>query len=173
MAYPANIAPNTPGTNYDVQSCGDGSVDLYIFQKGLPYITAKKPKSRCRIDIPLYDLSTTRDEVWAPEMGRGGVSVLTNTGIGTVTPFSGDVAIAGNSTTIMADEVLTMMQQSDSFTHVPPHQNVLALSYIRWYDGPVTANQPTGNLVAECSVDLYRGQSSSIPQFLGSAPPTA
>ena len=145
MSYPANIAPQTPSSKYAVEACGDGTYDLYIFQKGLPYITAKKPQSMCRIDMSLYDQSTTRDEVWAPELGRGPLSIVeADTGAGGPTTVNGDLVVT-TLTSIAPDEVATMMQQSDSFTHVAPHQNVLADTYVQFWSGPVVTGQPTGN----------------------------
>lgn len=167
MAYEPNIAPGTDPTPYDVVDISE-TAPVFVIIKGGFYETVVGAKSRARVDLPYYDGSTTRDEVDAGFIGRGPVSVLTNTGIGTVSPFSGDVAVAGNTTTVLSDEIATMMQQSDSFTHVPPHQNVLAKTFIRYYDGAGA----TGNVVGEFDVSRYVGEGGRIPQYTGSVPPT-
>lgn len=178
MSYPANLLPTFPSDKYDIEPVGDGESDLYILQRGLPYLTAKKPKSRCRIDLPYDDGSTTRDRVDASFMGRGGLSIVKVTSAGTVpspiaTVVNGDLEVLDGSVTatitVQPDEILTMMQQDDNFAHVPPHQNVKAITMVRFYDDVGAA----GNCVAECPHDVYRGYSGSIPQYIGSVPPVA
>lgn len=166
MSYPTNIAPGlaTP-TPYDVVPINDAI--LYVSVRAQPYITVQGAKSRARVDLPLYDQSVTRDYVDASTLGRGGVSIVEQTGVASSLPFNGDLLLSDQPVTIEPDEVLTMMQQDDRFTHIAPHQNVLGKTVIRWYDGEAAS----GNVVGECDDSRYIGCGTQIPQYPGSVPP--
>jgi len=168
MAWPSNIAPQTPSSQYDiVEVSADGLKPICVWMKGTGgYFPVYGAKSRCRIDLPLYNQSTTRDEVWASQLGRGPVSALTNSGTASAVPFNGDI-LAPSDTTPLPDEIATMMQESDSFAHIPPHQNIVGQTLVRWYDGAGA----TGNCVGECDAAKYFTSSGGIPQMIGAAPP--
>lgn len=168
MAYPDNIAPQTPSSTYDVVNVSaDGSKPIFVYLKGGAYFTVLGSKSRARIDLPLYDRSTTRDSWDASKMGRGPMSVVTQTGLGSNTVVNGDLLAVAGTNLPFADEIATMMQQDDNFAHVPPHQNVQGQTLIRWFDGAMGA----GNVVGECDASRYIDSGGAIPQFIGSAPP--
>lgn len=172
MAWPPNITAGSDGTKYAIEAAGDGTFDLYILQDGLPYLTARKPMSMCRIDYALYDGELTRDEVWAAQIGRGPMSIVVVPSLVTNTQtINGDLAVGngGGDPTVQPDEIATMQQQSDPFTHTPSHQVVNAMTYVQFWSD-VNAG---GVMVAECPLDIYRGFSSSIPQNTGSVPPVA
>lgn len=171
MPYPPNIAPQTPSDPYDV--VGIGNDPAFVFLKGSVFETIVGAKSRCRIDLPFYDGSTTRDVVDASTLGRGPLSVINiPLGTGQLISLPGDVAYTDNVTALpIADEIATMMMQDDNFTHTPPHQNIFGTTVIRYFDGPVTANLPTGDVVGEFPVDQWRGEGSKIPQIIGATPP--
>lgn len=185
MAWPANIAPQTPSTIYDpvnVSSVVSPAVPppIFVWMRGGAYFTVLGARSRCRIDMPLYDRSTTRDQVNASMLGRGGVSIIKVTSSGTVaspvtTSLNGDLEVLDGSVTAtitaQPDEILTMNQQDDNFAHIPPHQNVVGQSLIRWFDGPLVTNAPSGNCVGECVGSTYITSGPGIPQNIGCAPP--
>lgn len=171
MAWPNNIAPQTPSAQYDpVPVTGT----IYVQLLNNTYITIAGAKSRCRIDLPLYDQSVTRDEVTASKLGRGGMSIvkaayttLTSSGVQVV---NGDLVLGSDtasgipSVSVIPDEVLTMNQQDDNFAHVPPHQNILGQTMVRWYDGVLVANLPTGNMVGEIDAALMADSGTSPPK---------
>jgi hypothetical protein len=176
MSYPANLVPGAPSSTYELKPL-DGKV-RYVFLRGSAFLTVQGALSRCRIDVPYYDGSVTRDAVDASTLGRGGVSIITADYAGTLSSagvqvINGDVLVGSDMGTgvpavgVEPDEILTMMQQDDNFSHTAPHQNVLAMSYIQYYDAAAAG----GNLILEVPVPLFRGESTQIPQFLGSSPP--
>lgn len=176
MSYPTNIVPGISGANlpaYDALSIMQPVT--YVRLRGNVYQAAIGAKSRAKVDVPFYDTSTTRDVIDAGFMGRGPMSVMHgNTSSGAVTVVNGDIYDTNSAAPAVptADEVATMMQQSDPFTHIAPHQNVLAQTEIRYYDGPVVSNLPTGNLLASFPYTQWVGDGSTIPQIDGSAYPT-
>lgn len=170
-AYPSNIAPGlTPGltaTPYDVVAT-DSSKPIFVILKGGFYETVLGAASRARVDLPYYDGSTTRDELDAGFVGRGPVSIFN--GSNTPEVVTGDFSTQTSTTDVATfpDSILKTQQESDSFTHTPPHQNVLAKTYVRYY----SAANGTGNVVGEFDVTVYRGEGGRIPQYYGSVPPT-
>ncbi len=178
MAWPANIAPQTPSVQYDgVTLCLAPAVppDIFVLIHGNTINTIKGARSRCRIDLPLYDQTTTRDEVWASQIGRAPMDIIvdTSSGAGGLTVFTnnGDsftsVASGDTATNVLTDDTITtLMKQSDPFTHIPPHQNIVGTTMMRWYDGPLVMNLPTGNMVGEVDAALYIESGSAIQQSL-------
>lgn len=178
MAYPPNRPPATPGVLYDAVDTGNDP--LFVELKGQIYAVVIGAQSRARIDMPYYSGATDRDDVDASLIGRAPMSVIQYKNVGgSSTPLvtgNGDLFVvdanaATTSFTPAPDEVATMMQQDDNFTHTPPHQKILAQSLIRYYDGPVVSTLPTGKVVGEFPVDQWRGECSRIPQNNGATPP--
>lgn len=176
MAYPDNLVPGTPSALY-------GAVAIlqtvtYIRLRGSVYQTAIGAKSRAYIDVPFYDTSTTRDAVDASKLGRSPQNIVQVIDASAIVPaltsIGGDLAVASASpeTTNLQDQISTMMEQDDNFTHTPPHQNVVAQTEVRYYDGPVVDSLPTGNLLASFPYIQWVGDGSTIPQIDGSAYPT-
>lgn len=180
MSYPANLAPQTPSAKYDIEACGDGlgTKPLYALMKSGLYLTITGAKSMCRIDLPEYDKSVTRDTFDASSVGTGPsvIEKIQDSG----TPLSFQIAqitgpigvlVEGPTTvtgTPLYDAAGTLIQQDDNFTHTAAHQNVIGNTMIRWYDTAGAA----GNKVAECAALVYRCMSDKIPQYSGSVPPT-
>lgn len=165
MAYPANIAPGTDPTPYDV--VGVTNNPLFVLLDGFTYATVVGALSRARVDLPYYNGSTTRDILDAAFIGRGPVSVLTIGSAPTNPAFNGDLQTQ-NDPTPVADEIMKTMQESDPYTHTPPHQNVLAKTVIRYYSGAAGA----GDVVGEFVDTAWIGEASKIPQTYGSVPPS-
>jgi len=173
MAWPNNIAPQTPSAQYDIVAVASGAVppgDIYVQLINNTYITIKGAVSRCRIDLPQYNQDVTRDEVTASMLGRGGMSIvkaqyttLTASGVQVV---NGDLVLGGDTTSgtptvsVIPDEVLTMNQQDDRFTHTASHQIVVGQTVIRWY----SAANATGNVVGEIDAALYADSGGAPPK---------
>ncbi len=178
MAWPANLAPTMPSVYYDARA-----VDLtlfYVLVLSKPYLTIQGAKSMARIDLPFYDNSLERDEIFAPQIGRSPMNIIvdSSTGAGALTVFTnnGDsfssLGSPDTATNVLTDDTITtLMKQSDAFTHTAPHQNILAQTMVRFFDGPVVMSLPTGNIVGECDANYYLGFGTQIPQYPGSAPP--
>jgi len=166
MPYPDNITPGlaTP-TPYDVVATDSAKV-IFVILKGGAYGTVVGAASRAQVDLPYYDGSTTRDEIDAGFVGRGPVSLFQ--GSNTPEVVTGDFSTQTNPIATQPDAILLSIQESDAYTHTPPHQNVLAKTYVRYYSG-VNA---TGNVVGQFDITIYRGECGRIPQYFGSVPPT-
>ena len=165
MAYPSNIAPATAPTPYDVVALSSAK-PIFVVLKGGFYDTVVGALSRARVDLPYYDGSTTRDTIDASFIGRGPVSLFN--GSNTPEVVTGDFSTETSDIPVQADALLEAIEESDDYTHTPPHQNVLAKTYIRYYDGA----SATGNVVGEFDITVYRGEGGRIPQYYGSVPPT-
>jgi hypothetical protein len=164
MAYPANLAPGTPSAKYNITALKSGP--RFVQVKNLSYFDVSSALGSCLIDMPNYDESVTRDNVNAGLLGRGPVSVITSNTINP-DPFSGDLLLPTGSTPLpFSDEIATMMQQDDNFTHVAPHQNVLGRTLMLWYDDVLCV----GNLVGRCWADQYIDEGASPQQFVGGTP---
>lgn len=160
MAWPLNIAPQTPSAQYDIVNIQPLQA-IYVQLINNTYATVIiGAKSRCRIDLPLYDQSTERDIIDASFIGRGGVSIISQTGAVSVIPLSADVVLPDEPITVPPDSILTTMQDSDNITHTPNHQLVLGTTIIRWYDGL----NATGNLVGEVDAARYVSSGGSPPK---------
>lgn len=171
--YPVNLAPQTPSAKYDIVAVKNDP--LFVILRGNVFETVIGALSRCRIDLPYYDGSVIRDQFDVTNIGRSPVmmeAVVTSSGVylGDLYSNNGDAVIIDNAPvtgTSIKDAILTDMEQDDNFTHTPPHQNVMALTEVRYFDGAGGA----GNLVGSFRVDRWLGDGSKIPQFLGTPPP--
>lgn len=159
MAWPANIAPETPSSQYDIVNVSAGII--YVQEIGNTYATViAGAKSRCRIDLPLYDQSTERDVIDASFLGRGGLSIIAQTGVSASQVINGDILLPDEAITVPPDGIQVMQQESDPFTHTPNHQMILGQTMIRWYDG----ENATGNIVGEVDAARYISSGGAPPK---------
>lgn len=173
--YPDNIAPFTPSIYFGVVPIVQEIT--YIRVRGSDFQAAIGAKCRAFQSIPYSDGSILRDTIDAGFLGRGPVSVIrVETGAGVATVLNGDLFIAGSGTIdVTPDELATMMQESDAFKHIAPHQLVLAMTMVMYFDGVPTMDtppKPSGNLLASYPFTQWLGDGSTIPQINGSPPPT-
>lgn len=174
MAVPT---PQTPSAQYDILPYSGSPV--YVELKGNLFLTIKAPKSFCRIDYPLYDGGNYRDTIDSSFIGRApqGISKIADPGITAVdipTAGQGDILIEVTAATIIGpvpDQIATMMEEDDNFSHTPPHPELKARTMMMWFDGPIVTSAPSGSICARCWVDRYIGEGTSIPQTNGAVPP--
>lgn len=173
MAVPT---PQTPSTIYGtVKITADQTI--FVELRGNKFLTVEGALSRSYIDVPYYDGGNYRDTVDAALMGRGGVSIMKVTSSGTVptpitTVINGDLEVLDGSVTatvtVQPDEILTMIQEDDNFTHTAPHPELHARTKVQWWDNAVPAS---GNEIVWMWLDRIEGCSTRIPQSNGSVPP--
>jgi hypothetical protein len=169
--------PQTPSTLYGTTVVVGNQ---YIELVGNKYLVVKGALSMAYIDMPFYDNTTYRDQVDVSVLGRPPMDVMilqntagptflgspySNNGDSIWSSQSGD-PISGSN---VVDEVATMIQQDDRFTHTAPHQTLGNRTQIRWFDNAIPGS---GNCLAWQWLDQVVGTSNNaIPQSNGSAPP--
>lgn len=174
MPAVANLSPQTPSAKYNIQTVPSGLIFIEI--KGNAFLTARGALSRWRIDIPQYDSGNYRDAVDSTFVGRAPIviqkftdtpdlsfQIVPITGTGDVIAELGTNALSAP----IPDQIATMMQQDDNFSHTPPHNELKTRTLICWS----TMADGSGNVVAEVYADRYIGSSLAIPQTNGSVPP--
>lgn len=181
MAWPTNIAAQTPSKFYNCVNITQKITYVILrgqkYQGAIPVPTppALVAMSRADVDLPYYDGSVTRDVIDAGTTGRGAMSVMTGTGSpgSDISTPNGDVIFVGGPTALTPapDQIATMQQQSDVFTHTASHQIILARTERQYYDGPLTGSAPnqvpSGNLLASYPITQWEGDGSTIPQLVG------
>lgn len=181
--WPANIDPGAAVVLYGGVSITQKVTYVRLlgpsYQGAIPtnYTSPSLPAmSRCYANVSFYDGSTTRDIMDAGKTGRGAMSVMTGTGSpgSEVSTPNGDVIFVGGPSVLtpVPDQIASMQQQDDNFTHTAAHQIVRAYTEVRYYDGPLVNGEPSGNLLASYPIVEWKGDGSTIPQLLGSPYPT-
>lgn len=173
MAVPS---PQTPSVLYGTVKIASG-VTQFVELKGNKYLVVTGALSRSYIDIPYYDGGNYRDNVDAASTGRSPVSIVKLSGsllTPPTLPFNGDLLVQSADETpvietVAPDEIATMMQQDDNFTHTPPHPELHARTKVQWWNNAVPAS---GEEVAWAWLDRIEMSGNRIPQSNGSVPPT-
>jgi hypothetical protein len=103
-------------------------------------------QSETQEDLLVYDGETYRDEIFATEMGTGRTMIITQAGGGVAVTNGLQVETPGIisgalSFTTPSDPHL---EESDSFTHTPPHPLEKTRTRFVWWSGA----SGTGNVVA-------------------------
>ena len=177
--------PQVPSAQYDIQPCDPAKV-YYVSLKGGQFLTFTGAASSCRIDYPGYDGTVYRDIIDANTLGRAPQDItkvqdpLTETEAPSVLEAgTGDILLNVTESTIVGpvpDQIATMMEQNDPFTHTAPRMEVSARTLMLWYDA-ITMGTPntiplTAKIVGRCWSDRYQGDSNAaVPQTIGSVPP--
>lgn len=165
MAVPT---PQTPSSKYAINDVAN--VPIFVELLGNKFLTVVGAASVSQIDLPFYDGGSYRDVVDSSLLGRAAMSVVQSASSlnPVVNSINGDLFIGDTGTlTPRADQIATMMEQDDNFSHTPPHPELKARSLVQWWDTTGAA----GKEVARAWLDTIVGTSSRIPQSNGSAPP--
>lgn len=121
-----------------------------LYVRGRIQTNAPGIQSETQEDLLVFDTEYYRDELDSAFLGTAR-TLLQASGGAFNTIIANGLQVTSDTFDSFAAQNDPHMEQSDSFTHTPPHPLEKTRSRLYWWSGPTG----TGNVVASCWADQY------------------